>query len=39
MAVTVAWCLCALGVAHIAFALRRFRQPLARAVAAGHGRV
>jgi hypothetical protein len=35
MAVIVAWCLFALALAHAAFGLSRFRQPLAQAVSAG----
>lgn len=35
MTVIVAWCLFALAVAHVAFGLSRFRQPLSEAVSAG----
>ncbi len=35
MGVVVAWCLFALGVAHLLFGLVRYRQPLAQAVGAG----
>ena len=35
MAVIIAWSLFALALAHIAFGLSRFRQPLAQAVSAG----
>ena len=35
MALIAAWCLFALALAHVAFGIRRFRQPLAQAVSAG----
>ena len=35
MAIIVAWCLFALALAHVAFGLSRFRQPLSEAVSAG----